>query len=335
MMANAVSTIVNPVESRGISLVSLNDFIEFGKMVAPTDFAPRAMKGKPADCALAIIYGSELGVTPMAALQNICVINGKPSVFGDLLLALCMASPLCVYVKEKVDGEGDAMVATCETLRRGYESPTVRTFSISDAKAAGLLQKDGPWKQYTARMLAMRARGFALRDAFPDILRGVISAEEAQDYQTITVAAEKDSYRPMKIAHVETQDGPRVVDLGNYPPKDARETVTVAGQPPQKQKAVEEKQATIAREQRKPAEEAERNGLADSDDSPLSIADRAIMGIRICNSREALKKSVDKADRYLLEKVITKEEHDKILDALNERADFLRSTSEMGGPSDA
>ena len=319
MMANAVSTIVNPVESRGISLVSLNDFIEFGKMVAPTDFAPKAMKGKPADCALAIIYGSELGVTPMAALQNICVINGKPSVFGDLLLALCMASPLCSYVKEKVDGEGDAMVATCETLRRGYESPTVRTFSISDAKAAGLLQKDGPWKQYTSRMLAMRARGFALRDAFPDILRGVISAEEAQDYQTITVAPEPVSQPP----RAGSKDQP------------TRENLTVVGPPPQKAKAVEEKQATIAREQRKPAEEAERNGLPSSDDSPLSIADRAIMGIRTCNSREALKKSVDKADRYLLEKVITKEEHDKILDALNERADFLRSTSEMGGPSDA
>jgi hypothetical protein len=31
-------------------------------------------------------------------------------------------------------------------------------------------------------MLAMRARGFALRDAFPDVLKGLITAEEAQDY---------------------------------------------------------------------------------------------------------------------------------------------------------
>jgi hypothetical protein len=325
MMANAVSTIVNPVESRGISLVSLNDFIEFGKMVAPTQFAPKSLQGKPADCALAVIYGSELGVTPMAALQNIAVINGKPSVFGDLLLALCMASPLCVYVKEKIDGEGDAMVATCETLRRGYESPTLRTFSMADAKTAGLLQKDGPWKQYTARMLAMRARGFALRDAFPDVLRGVISAEEAQDYQTITVASEPVNQPPWTVG--DTPTGPK-----NFLPSKETPTGTTL---PQKQKAAEDKQATIAREQRKPAEEAERNGLPATDDSPLSICERAIMGIRTCNSREALKKSVEKADRYLLEKVITKEEHDKILDALNERADFLRTTNELGGPPDA
>jgi hypothetical protein len=323
--------------------------MEFGKVVANTDFAPKAMRGKPADCALAMIYGSEISVTPMAALQNIAVINGKPSVYGDLLLALCMASPLCAYVKEKVEGEGDEMVATCETLRRGYESPTVRTFSMADAKNAGLLQKDGPWKQYTSRMLAMRARGFALRDAFPDILRGVISAEEAQDYQTITVAPEPGPYRPMKYEHAETQDGPRFVDRGNEPVSrvpvtfreggthriPSEETQTVAGPPPQKQKAAEEKQATIAREQRKPAEEAERNGLADSDDAPLSITDRAVMGIRTCNSAEALKKSVEKADRYLIEKAITKEEHDRIIEALNERADYLRSKKDLGGQDNA
>lgn len=328
-MATDISTVVNPAGSRGISLVSLADYLEFGKMVAPTEFAPKAMRGKPADCALAVIYGSELGVTPMAALQNICVINGKPSVYGDLLLALCMASPLCAYVKERVEGEGDAMAATCETLRRGYETPTVRTFSMADAKAAGLLQKDGPWKQYTARMLAMRARGFALRDAFPDILRGVISAEEAQDYQTITVAPEKDTYRPMKIAHVETGDGLRVVDLGNEPAKYARDTPT-GTTPPKQAAAIEEKQATIAREQRKPSEEAERNGLADSDDAPLTFTENMLLFIRTASTVKALSNATERSDKELLAKAISKADHDKITDALNERADYLRSKKDLG-----
>jgi hypothetical protein len=327
-MASDISTVVNPAAARGISLVSLADYLEFGKMVANTEFAPKAMRGKPADCALATIYGSELGVTPMAALQNICVINGKPSVFGDLLLALCMASPLCAYVKEKVEGEGDAMVATCETLRRGYESPTVRTFSMADAKNAGLLQKDGPWKQYTSRMLAMRARGFALRDAFPDILRGVISAEEAQDYQTITVDSSSVVTTPPGWAV--SKDQP----TGSTKRLSSKETPT-GTTPPQDPATIDAKQATIAREQRKPAEEAERNGLADSDDAPLSITDRAVMGIRTCNSAAALQKSVEKADRYLIEKAITKEEHDRIIEALNERADYLRSKKDLGGQDNA
>jgi hypothetical protein len=326
-MGSDISTAVNPAVARGISLVSLADYLEFGKMVSNTEFAPKAMRGKPADCALAVIYGSELGVTPMAALQNICVINSKPSVYGDLLLALCMASPLCAYVKEKVEGQGDEMVATCETLRRGYESPTVRTFSMADAKNAGLLQKDGPWKQYTSRMLAMRARGFALRDAFPDILRGVISAEEAQDYQTITVAPEPVNQPPWSASNDRTTGGFRLPVL-------KKETPT-GTTPPQEPVTIDAKQATIAREQRKPAEEAERNGLANSDDAPLSITDRAVMGIRTCNSTEALKKSVEKADRYLIEKAITKEEHDRIIEALNERADYLRSKKDLGGQDNA
>ncbi len=51
-----------------------------------------------------------------------------------------------------------------------------------DAKRAGLWGKGGPWTAYPKRMLQMRARGFALRDAFPDVLKGMISVEEAQDY---------------------------------------------------------------------------------------------------------------------------------------------------------
>ena len=322
-MGNDISAAVNPVGARGINLVSLSDFMEFGKLVANTEFAPKALRGKAADCAIAMIYGSELAVTPMAALQNIAVINGKPSIYGDLMLALCMASPLCAYVKEKVEGEGDAMAATCETLRRGYEMPTVRTFSMADAKAAGLLQKDGPWKQYTARMLAMRARGFALRDAFPDLLRGVISAEEAQDYQTITVDSSTVVTTPPGWAVSKDQPTGTTKRLASK----EKPTGTT---PPQELVTIDAKQATIAREQRKPAEEAERNGLADSDDAPLSITDRAVMGIRTCNSAEALKKSVEKADRYLIEKAITKEEHDRIIEALNERADYLRSKKDLG-----
>ena len=52
---------------------------------------------------------------------------------------------------------------------------------MEDAKRAGLYGKQGPWQQYPKRMLQMRARAWALRDVFPDVLRGVHVAEEAQD----------------------------------------------------------------------------------------------------------------------------------------------------------
>ena len=42
--------------------------------------------------------------------------------------------------------------------------------------------KQGPWTQYPKRMRQMRARAFALRDVFADILKGMPIAEELQDY---------------------------------------------------------------------------------------------------------------------------------------------------------
>ena len=180
----------------GLALASFDDAFRFAKMVAGSEFAPKDFKGKPESCMLAIQHGSEVGLSPMQSLQSIAVINGRPTIWGDAALALVIGSHVCEYVTEGVDGEGDKMVAMCFAKRRGYEKATIVRFSVEDAKKAGLWGKSGPWQQYPKRMLQLRARGFALRDAFPDVLRGLITAEEAQDYQTPAVASEPVVVRP-------------------------------------------------------------------------------------------------------------------------------------------
>jgi hypothetical protein len=166
----------------GLALATFDDAYRFAKMVAASDFAPKDFKGKPESCLLAIQHGSEVGLSPMQSLQSIACINGRPSVWGDAALALVMGSPVCEHVSEGIDGEGEQMAAICVAKRRGYEKATVVRFSVADAKKAGLWGKSGPWTQYPKRMLQLRARGFALRDAFPDVLKGLVTAEEAQDY---------------------------------------------------------------------------------------------------------------------------------------------------------
>jgi hypothetical protein len=166
------------------------DAMKFGEMIANSDFAPKDFRGKPASCVLAIQAGAEIGLSPMQAMQSIAVVNGRPSIFGDAAMAVAKASPVCEHVTETIEGEGEQMVATCTAKRRGYPAPTVSRFTVADAKKAGLWGKSGPWSQYPRRMLQMRARGFALRDAFPDVLRGLVTAEEAQDYPTATVTPE-------------------------------------------------------------------------------------------------------------------------------------------------
>jgi hypothetical protein len=118
----------------------------------------------------------------MQSLQSIAVVNGRPSVYGDTALAVCKGSPVCEWVRETIEGEGEHMVAVCQAKRRGDAQPVESRFGVAEAKKAGLWGKQGPWTQYPRRMLQMRARGFALRDAFPDVLRGLVTAEEAADY---------------------------------------------------------------------------------------------------------------------------------------------------------
>ena len=160
--------------------------LTFSDYLADSDMVPKDFKGKPGNCLIAMQWGSELGLKPLQALQNIAVINGRPALWGDAVIAIVRGSPLCEYVIEEMDSQGSAV---CKVKRRG-EQEQVRTFSDMDAKTAGLLGKQGPWTTNPKRMKQMRARSFALRDVFPDVLKGIAIAEEAQDIGDY-VAAEK------------------------------------------------------------------------------------------------------------------------------------------------
>jgi len=170
------------VTRQGFAPATITEAMEFSKMLADSSMVPRAYQGKPQDIMVCVQWGYEIGLAPMQALQNIAVINGKPSVYGDAAMALVQASPVCEGVEEYMEGEGTPNpVAVCVAHRKGRK-PVTAKFSVEDAKRAGLWGKQGPWQAYPKRMLAMRARGFALRDAFPDVLKGLITAEEAQDF---------------------------------------------------------------------------------------------------------------------------------------------------------
>jgi len=160
---------------------NLDEAMRFAEMLSKSGMVPTAFQGKPANVLVAIQWGYELSLAPMQALQNISVINGKPSIWGDSMLALVKAHPAFRGISETIEGE----VASCEVKREmtnGEIETTVGTFSINEAKRAGLLGKAGPWKTYPQRMLKLRARGFALRDSFPDAIKGLITTEEASDY---------------------------------------------------------------------------------------------------------------------------------------------------------
>lgn len=164
----------------GLQLATLDDMFRFAQYVVASGMAPKGID-KPAAALVAIQMGMEVGLPPMASIQNIAVINGRPSIWGDAALAVVQQAPMFRDIEEGVDGDGDKAVGWCKIWKQGRENPIERRFSMSDAKAAGLAQKPGPWQQYPKRMLQLRARSWAMRDAFPGALRGLMVAEEAQD----------------------------------------------------------------------------------------------------------------------------------------------------------
>ena len=163
---------------------SLDDAFRLSKALAQSgDMVPKHFQAKPEMIMAAIVRGMEIGLAPMQALSNIAVINGRASIWGDALPALLQRAGHAI--DSEIDGDGDNRRAVARVKRGDTGEVITRTFSVADAKKAGLWAKQGPWQAYPDRMLQMRARSFAARDGAADALMGLQVAEEVQDYQPI------------------------------------------------------------------------------------------------------------------------------------------------------
>lgn len=168
----------------------MDDLFRFAKAVSVSGLAPKGIESAEA-IFVALEMGLEVGLPMMAALQNIAVINGRPTIWGDAQLAVVRGTGELTLFEEWYEEGGkrlarnpaaftDATTAVCRVQRHGYEAAET-AFSVADAKRANLWGKAGPWSQYPARMLRFRARSFGLRDQFGDALRGLRTAEEVMD----------------------------------------------------------------------------------------------------------------------------------------------------------
>jgi len=185
---NAVTTTPRPPIMAGgqvAALVpqSLDEAFRVAQAIAASGLAPRGLD-KPEQVMVAIMAGAELGLAPFQALQSFAIVNNRPTLWGDGLMAVARAQG--IKAREWIEGDGDNAVASCEVTRPDTGETIARSFSVADAKKAGLWNKQGPWQQYPKRMLQMRARAWALRDGCADMLRGFQVREEVEDFQTVT-----------------------------------------------------------------------------------------------------------------------------------------------------
>ena len=174
-----------PIENGQLKPQDFDGLYRVASIMSESGMVPAAYAKKPAMIFVAVQMGMELGLTPMASVQNIAVINGNPCLWGDAVLGIVSGSGLLDDIEETTVGDypNDNFKCVCRVIRQGRKTTIIREYSIADAKQAGLFgsNKDN-WRKYPKRMLQMRARSMALRDSFPDLLKGIKVREEVMDY---------------------------------------------------------------------------------------------------------------------------------------------------------
>ena len=172
---------------------------KLAEIISKTSF--KAGHKSPEDIFIAMSMGQQIGLNPFQSVQNISVINGRPSLWGDGLVAVCQSHPDYEGIEESFDKE--SWEAMCTVKRKG-KPPVTETFSKEDAQIAGLWGKTGPWKSYPRKMLRNRARTWALRTQFADSLMGLVTTEEAQesDYKDMGTAIRSDQLATSEKAEI-------------------------------------------------------------------------------------------------------------------------------------
>jgi hypothetical protein len=157
---------------------NLSEAMVLAERLAHSGLIPTPLRGKPDDVLVVMLTGHELELSPMQALRSIHVIEGKPVLSAELIVALCKRSASCIYfsLTESTDER-----ATWTTQRRG-EEPIALTFTIAQAKAANLAGKHN-WKAYPAAMLRARAAASLARAVYQDLILGVAHDDEAEEIQ--------------------------------------------------------------------------------------------------------------------------------------------------------
>ncbi len=165
---------------------TLEDQWRIASAYARSGMLPKAFK-TPDQVLVGLQFCAELGLRPLLAMRQIAVINGTPSLFGDLPLACVRNSGLLEEITEYlVDEKGERIdfrktpkavwvAAVCEIKRKGQAKKEF-TYSIDDAKAAKLWGTN-VWSVHPKRMAQMRARNWLLKDEFGDVLGGAPIAE--------------------------------------------------------------------------------------------------------------------------------------------------------------
>lgn len=204
--------------TRSVGLPSnLAAAMEFAKNIANTALVPDAFRGKPAELLAVMVYGDELGMTPLRAIRSFNIISGQPSLKAEAKAAMVMSSPLCEYFT-LVESTPD--VARYTTKRRGAPVPVDMAYTMAEARSANLTGKQ-VWKSHPAAMLRARCSAALALAVYPDLVGGVYTDDEVEEIvaeRRGSTRVEQRTERPRATAAASAAKRAEMMRRGSAPP---------------------------------------------------------------------------------------------------------------------
>jgi len=175
-------------ESLFLDASSFDHAQRVAKMLSMSDLTPPQFKNNIQNCLIALELSSRLGCSPLATMQNLNIIHGRPSWSSQFIIACLNSCGKFSPLRFEMSGQGDDLacraVATDLNTGERVEGPTI---SIGMAKKEGWFQKPGTkWQTLPELMLHYRAASFFGRLYAPEILMGMQTSDELQDIQRAT-----------------------------------------------------------------------------------------------------------------------------------------------------
>lgn len=162
---------------------SLGRLYKACETLSKSKMIPVALQGKQDDIFAILVMGSELGIKPMQALNNINVIQGKPTVSPQLMIAMIRGKLPDAVIDVKSDHQKKEV--KCKTARSKSDLEAglffESTWTLEKAERMGLTMKDN-YKKQAETMLRWRAVAESCRITFPDLIMGLYIPEEFQDF---------------------------------------------------------------------------------------------------------------------------------------------------------
>lgn len=177
--------IVEPSVEVRREVMNMAETMKMAEMLAKSTIIPITYQRRPENCFIALDMASRMGLSPIVVMQNLYVIQGRPSFSGSAIASMINASQKfeeveLIYVGEKNKDSWGAYVQAKN--RRTGKILKGGTVTLEIAKKEGWYQKAGSkWQTMPEIMLAYRAYAWFGRVHAPEMMMGLQSSEEVYD----------------------------------------------------------------------------------------------------------------------------------------------------------